>query len=72
VQTIVDTTRTIHIASNSQSAVLWNPGDHAEKIGDIGVQVNQHFVCVERGDVFDNALTLAAGEKHVATMTLSA
>lgn len=72
VQTIVDAARTIQISSNSQSAVLWNPGDHAEKIGDIGTEVNQHFVCVERGDVFDNALTLAAGEKHVATMTLSA
>lgn len=72
VQTIIDAKRTIQISGNSKSAVLWNPGDHAEKIGDIGAGVNQHFVCVERGDVFDNSLTLAAGEKHIATMTLSA
>lgn len=72
VQTIIDAERTIQITSNSHSAVVWNPGDHAKNIGDIGANVNHRFICVERGDVFDNALTLAAGEKHIATMTLSA
>ncbi|QZA76537.1 D-hexose-6-phosphate mutarotase [Deefgea tanakiae] len=72
VQTIIDGTRTIRISSCAQSAVVWNPGEHAKNIADIGGDAYQHFVCVERGDVFDNALTLAAGASHTATMTLSA
>lgn len=71
VQTIVDADRTIQISSSTQSAVVWNPGDYAINIGDIGSDAYRQFVCVERGDVFDNALTLAAGEAHTATMTLS-
>nr|WP_314898564.1 D-hexose-6-phosphate mutarotase [uncultured Deefgea sp.] len=72
VQTITDGTRTIRISSGAQSAVVWNPGEHAKNIADIGGDAYQQFVCVERGDVFDNALTLAAGACHIATMTLSA
>jgi len=72
VQTIVDGTRSIRIASSAHSAVVWNPGEHAKNIADIGGDVYHQFVCVERGDVFDNALTLAAGASHTATMTLSA
>ncbi len=71
VQTIVDATRTIQISSNAHSAVVWNPGEFAKKMVDIGADANSQFVCVERGDVFDNALTLDAGGKHTATMTLS-
>lgn len=71
VQTIVDRDRTIRIASSAQSAVVWNPGAHANDIADIGGDAYQQFVCVERGDVFDNALTLDAGSSHTATMTLS-
>jgi glucose-6-phosphate 1-epimerase len=72
VQTIVDGARIIRISSSAQSAVVWNPGEHAQNISDIGSDAYQQFVCVERGDVFDNALTLAAGASHTATMTLSA
>ena len=71
VQTIIDSTRTIKILSNTHSAVVWNPGEHAKDIANITTELNQYFICVERGDVFDNALTLNAGEKHIATMTLS-
>ncbi|QZA80428.1 D-hexose-6-phosphate mutarotase [Deefgea piscis] len=70
-QKIVTAQRSIQIISDTHSAVVWNPGAHAANIGDIGAGVNQTFVCVERGNVFDNAIVLAAGEAHTATMRLS-
>jgi glucose-6-phosphate 1-epimerase len=70
VQTIRDQDRTIQISSSAKSAVVWNPGEDALKIGDIGA-AHQGFLCVERGDVYDNAITIAANSRFSAVMALS-
>ncbi|WP_051258678.1 D-hexose-6-phosphate mutarotase [Chitinibacter tainanensis] len=70
VQTIVDGDRSIQITSSAHSAVVWNPGEYAVQMADVGANM-QGFVCVERGDVFDNALEIAAGARFTSTMTLA-
>ncbi|WP_410497831.1 D-hexose-6-phosphate mutarotase [Chitinibacter sp. S2-10] len=70
VQTIVEQQRQIKISSQAKSAVVWNPGDHAAKIADVG-EHHRQFVCVERGDVFDNALTIEPKSRFSSTMILS-
>lgn len=60
-----------HIVSDCKSAVVWNPGSAALKGGDIGPAF-KGFVCVERGDVFDNAVTLRSGESYRASMSIFA
>lgn len=70
-QTIADAERTIVIKSDdTHSAVVWNAGEHALNVADIGPDY-PHYLCVERGDVFDNAVTLAPGETYTATLSLS-
>ncbi|SMC22226.1 glucose-6-phosphate 1-epimerase [Andreprevotia lacus DSM 23236] len=70
-QTIVTSAGTTHVYSaDTRSAVVWNPGEQALDIGDL----KEHypgFVCVERGDVYDNAIELAPGASYRATMTIS-
>ncbi|MBE9609577.1 D-hexose-6-phosphate mutarotase [Chitinilyticum piscinae] len=58
------------IDSDTRSAIVWNPGTNALKGGDIGPAYTG-FVCVERGDAFDNAITLKPGEVYRANMTIS-
>ncbi|GHD57381.1 D-hexose-6-phosphate mutarotase [Jeongeupia chitinilytica] len=71
VQTITTPSRTIRIDSTTQSAVVWNPwAESAANMADIGDAWSQ-YLCVERGDVFDNAAELAPGASYRATMTLS-
>jgi glucose-6-phosphate 1-epimerase len=70
VQTIIDGARQIKIESTAHSSVVWNPGEFAEKMADVG-QYHQQFVCVERGDVFDNAIVIAPKSSFSAVMTLS-
>ncbi|QLI80395.1 D-hexose-6-phosphate mutarotase [Chitinibacter fontanus] len=70
VQTIVDGARKINISSTAKSSIVWNPGEHADNMADVG-QYRQNFVCVERGDVFDNAITIAARSRFSAEMVLS-
>lgn len=72
VQTIANEQNTIRIDSDTKSAVVWNPWDHAAKMADVGEGNHAGFVCVERGDVFDNAIELAPGESYRVSMTLSA
>ncbi|WP_028455147.1 D-hexose-6-phosphate mutarotase [Chitinilyticum litopenaei] len=70
-QRIVSAAGVTRIVSNTRSAVVWNPGTAALKGGDIGAAYSG-FVCVERGDVFDNAVTLNPGGVYRASMQLSA
>ncbi|WP_255989865.1 D-hexose-6-phosphate mutarotase [Chitinolyticbacter albus] len=72
VQTIANEQNTIRIDSDTRSAVVWNPWDHAAKMADVGEGNHVGFVCVERGDVFDNAIELAPGASYRVSMTLSA
>ncbi|WP_373975891.1 D-hexose-6-phosphate mutarotase [Chitinibacter sp. SCUT-21] len=70
VQTIVDGERQIKIESTANSSIVWNPGDHADNMADVR-EYRQNFVCVERGDAFDNAITIAAKSRFSSVMTLS-
>lgn len=59
---------TPHIAishHNSPSVVVWNPGaENAAKMADVGAGNEQHYICVERGAVFDEQWHLQAGESQ--------
>lgn len=69
-QIIVDADRQIHIHGTARSAIVWNAAEHALNIADIGPAYTR-YVCVERGDVFDNALTIAPQSRFSSVMTLS-
>ena len=56
----------------SLSAVVWNPGAEIIKgFADMPESSWTEFVCVEVGNVFENAITVSAGEQHTITMLLS-
>jgi D-hexose-6-phosphate mutarotase len=57
-------------AEGMASAVVWNPGEAGAAVADIGGHWRE-FACVERGNVGDAAITLAAGERHVGHMSLA-
>ncbi|MDW5417627.1 MULTISPECIES: D-hexose-6-phosphate mutarotase [unclassified Iodobacter] len=61
----------IKIVSDTRSAIVWNPWEGAAKMADVGAEHYHGFVCVERGDVLDNAVSIAAGGVYRASMTLS-
>ncbi|UXY17069.1 D-hexose-6-phosphate mutarotase [Chitiniphilus purpureus] len=71
VQSIATARGAIRIDSDTRSAVVWNPWEYANNVPDVGSDGYRRFVCVERGDVFDNALQLAPGERYHRSMTLS-
>ncbi|MDN3576363.1 D-hexose-6-phosphate mutarotase [Chitinimonas viridis] len=52
-----------------RSAVVWNPGMHAEGIADIGPHWTE-YVCLERGNIGVAAVMLAPAGRHVASMWL--
>lgn len=57
---------------NAQSVVVWNPGEiGAQKFVDMSDQAWPNMLCVEAGNVLDNAITLEAGEQHCFNMVLS-
>lgn len=52
--------------SGSQSTVVWNPWiEKSQRMPDFGDEEYQHMVCVESGNVRENAITLAPGERSV-------
>ena len=56
----------------AKSAIVWNPGPEIIKgFADVPEQSWTDFVCVEAGNVFENAITIPAGEKHCMRMLLS-
>jgi glucose-6-phosphate 1-epimerase len=74
--TIVDKSmdRSITIEkTGSQSTVVWNPWvETAKKIGDLGDDEYQQFVCVETANVHHNKLQLAPGASHTMTAKIAA
>ncbi|MBK6895630.1 MAG: D-hexose-6-phosphate mutarotase [Alphaproteobacteria bacterium] len=58
-------------ASNCPSAIIWNPGPELAKgMDDVGEENYQGFVCVERGAVHGNALTLPSDQSYTATLKI--
>ena len=57
---------------HADSAVVWNPGPETVKgFADVPDDLWPEFVCVEAGNIFDNAVMIASGDKHTMTMMLS-
>ncbi len=58
-------------ATGSATAIVWNPGvKKAAAMNDLGAGHQVDFVCLERGDAFDNAVELAPQECHRATLNI--
>lgn len=56
----------------SANTVVWNPGvEGARDMADMGDEEWQRFVCVEAANCGTNAVTLAPGESHTLSQTLS-
>ena len=60
----------VSIDSAARCAVLWNAWHNDKNIGDIGEGNHKGYVCVERGDAADYAVTLAPGECYRCTMLM--
>ena len=71
-QTIATETGTIGIESTAKCAVVWNAWSNDKNIPDLGEGNHVGYLCVERGDVADRAVTLPSGGTYRAWMTLSA
>ena len=57
---------------HADSAVVWNPGPETVKgFADLPDDLWPEFVCVEAGNIFDNAVVIASGDKHTMSMMLS-
>lgn len=65
--------RVIAIAkSGSQSTVVWNPWiAKSKRMGDFGDEEYKGMVCVETGNVADDARVLAPGESHTLATVIS-
>ena len=61
----------ITIESPSRCAIVWNAWHNDENIGDIGEGNHVGYVCVERGDAADHAVTLAPGAPYRCWMVLA-
>lgn len=59
-------------AKGCDTAIVWNPGrEKASQMLDLGEKNYQQFVCVERGNAFDNEINLAPGGVHRASVFIS-
>jgi D-hexose-6-phosphate mutarotase len=63
--------RNVKIQSDSKCAVVWNAWTNDKNMTDVGEGNHVRYLCVERGDVADHAVMLAAGAKYHANVTLS-
>lgn len=71
VQTLKLPSHTVRIASDAHCAVVWNAGTNDRNMPDIGEGNHAGYLCVERGDVADCAVTLEPGAAHRKWMTLA-
>lgn len=70
-QTITAGPVRVGIESEASCAVVWNAWSNDKNIPDLGEGNHVGYLCVERGDVADHAVTLAPGQSYKAWMTLS-
>ena len=69
-QTIAAGTKRIAIESEARCAVVWNAWDNDKNMADLGAGNHVGYLCVERGDVADRAVTVPPGEHYRASMTI--
>lgn len=70
-QTLESAEGRVEIESDARCAVLWNAWSNDKNIPDLGEGNHVGYICVERCDVADRALTLAPGASYRMSMTLS-
>ena len=61
----------VKIESETKCAVVWNAWTNDKNMADLGEGNHVGYLCVERGDVADFAVTLEAGGTYGAKMTVS-
>lgn len=69
-QTLTTPAGLTRIESDARCAVVWNAGDNDRNMPDLGAGNHVGYVCVERGDMADHAVTLAPGERYRRWMIL--
>lgn len=70
-QTLKTAAGDVRIESDAQCAVVWNAWTNDKNIADLGEGNHVGYLCVERCDVADRAVTLQPGGKYQVSMTLS-
>ena len=70
-QTITSADGQINIDSASRGAVVWNAWTNDKNMADLGEGNHVGYICVERGDFADFAVTLPPGGRYRTSMTLS-
>ena len=71
VQTMKLATGNVKIESDAKCAVVWNCWDNDKNMADIGEGNHVSYLCVERGDVSERAVTLPSGGEYKVSMSLS-
>ena len=70
-QTILTGANSVKIESKMKCAVVWNAWDNDVNVPDMGAGNHVGYLCVERGDILDYAMTLPPGGQYQAWMTLA-
>jgi len=70
-QTVHCDSEGFNIESNSRCALVWNAWTNDKNMADLGAGNHVGYLCVERGDFADYAVTLLPGGKYGCSMTLS-
>jgi D-hexose-6-phosphate mutarotase len=70
-QTITADAGRIDIESDTRCAVVWNAWNNDKNIPDLGEGNHVGYLCVERGDVADHAVSLQPGQSYQAWMTIA-
>ena len=61
----------IDIESEARCAVVWNAWHNDRNIPDLGEGNHVGYLCVERGDVADRAVTLSPGQSYRTWMSIA-
>ena len=70
-QTVATAKDTLLIESDARCAVVWNAWTNDKNIADLGEGNHVGYVCVERGDVADRAVTVSPGASYRTWMILA-
>lgn len=70
-QTVTSAEGSVNIESDSRCALVWNAWTNDKNMFDLGEGNHVGYICVERGDFADYAVTLPPGGKYRTSMTLS-
>ena len=70
-QTIAAGAGRIDVESDARCAVVWNAWNNDRNIPDLGEGNHVGYLCVERGDVADRAVTLSPGQSYRTWMSIA-